>query len=177
VTKTVTTTPAPARPHRSRVAAAVVTGLVALLGLVPLSAAVGTTDAAWRDSEHARGTFTAGTLGPPRTGTCTPRQAPGERSMVVTWQPPNTGTVTDVTYDYRVAYQPDGGGAGSVPVEWTSIGSATTFTYTRPVGLLDSGSYSFSVRARAGAWTSATITGSARGGALLLLSAITECTW
>lgn len=114
-------------------------------------------DASWIDREHARSTFTAATMQPPSNLRCT--QSGLLQPVILAWNPPSTGPAV-TGYRYTVG--------ANAPVTLTA--SQTTATIAN--GLLNFGSYTFSLRAVGpGGWESAPVTATVSQ----LTSAITGC--
>lgn len=133
------------RSRRVVVAAVAAVALIATAAFAPHPAEW--TDAAWTDVEVARGGFTAGTVSPVVTMTCTPGGAVSATRF--SWTAP-TGGLTRTGYRWTVT----GGLSGS----GTLAASATSVDL--PVGLLGIGTGTFSLYAQGpGGWESTPKTG------------------
>lgn len=145
------------RTSRSRRAAvAAVTCLLTAVSFFALPGAIGSTDAAWRDSEFGQSTFVAGLGRPVRAG-CTPSAS----TFTARWgQPTGNVDVAGTTYEYRVRFTPSGGTPGEFSA-WITTGSARQFTYQIPASLVRIGSFNFEVRARVAAVEGPAVNGNA----------------
>lgn len=155
---------------RARIMATLIALGIAVLGAG--TQAVGHTEAAWVDGEHAVSTVTAGELGAPAPDGCVFQT----RAFTPRWTPPPAPSVAPKLYQYRLYW--DGALTPErLVVDWTSTGSTLGFTYTLPSTIASLGVYRFEVRAVAGSWVSPVREGTATVIALLGLISIDGCSW
>lgn len=146
-------------------------GVLVVLSLMAALSRTSSTEAAWVDGEHGRTTFTAGLLNTPVGNGC----ATSGGALAPAWKAAPPPSVGNPSFQYRLSWS-SWLSSGTV-FDWTSPSKATSFSHTPSLGLLETRTYRFEVRAVIGSWVTAPRAGSVTVSWGLLGNIFGACTW